>query len=31
MCTNPFKTSLDIDNCIDLFSANKVDSVHWCF
>ena len=27
MCTNPFKTSLDIDNCIDLYKANKVDSV----
>ena len=27
MCTNPFKTTLDIDNCIDLFSKNKVDSV----
>ena len=27
MCTNPFKTSLDIDNCIDLFSTNNVDSV----
>ena len=27
MCTNPFKTTSDIDNCIDLFSKNKVDSV----
>ena len=27
MCTNPFKTSLDIDNCIKLFSTKKVDSV----
>ena len=27
MCTNPFKTALDIDNCVDLFSSNKVDSV----
>ena len=27
MCTNPFKKALDIDNCVDLFSTNKVDSV----
>ena len=27
MCTNPFKTTSDIDNCIKLFSENKVDSV----
>lgn len=27
MCTNPFKTSKDIDNCIRLFSENDVDSV----
>ena len=27
MCTNPFKTSLDIDNCIELFSKSNVDSV----
>ena len=27
MCTNPFKTALDIDNCVDLFSKNNVDSV----
>ncbi len=27
MCTNPFKTTLDIDNCISLFSTNSVDSV----
>ena len=27
MCTNPFKTALDIDNCIRLFSKNNVDSV----
>ena len=27
MCTNPFKTALDIDNCIRLFLKNKVDSV----
>ena len=27
MCTNPFKTSSDIDNCINLYKRNKVDSV----
>ncbi len=27
MCTNPFKTSLDIDNCINLYKQNSVDSV----
>ena len=27
MCTNPFKTCLDIDNCIMLYKQNKVDSV----
>ena len=27
MCTNPFKTSIDIDNCISLYIKNKVDSV----
>ncbi len=27
MCTNPFKKSSDIDNCIRLFSQNDVDSV----
>tara|TARA_B100001989_G_C24505453_1_gene447284 strand:- start:475 stop:1173 length:699 start_codon:yes stop_codon:yes gene_type:complete len=27
MCTNPFKTVLDIDNCIKQISQNNVDSV----
>ena len=27
MCTNPFKKSTDIENCIKLFKNNKVDSV----
>ncbi len=27
MCTNPFKTSDDIDNCISIFTKNEVDSV----
>ena len=27
MCTNPFKTSSDIDNCIQMLVKNKADSV----
>ncbi len=27
MCTNPFKSAEDIDNCIEIFTKNKVDSV----
>ena len=27
MCTNPFKTSLDIDNCIQMLIDNNADSV----
>ena len=27
LCTNPFKSSDDIDNCITLFIKNEVDSV----
>ena len=27
MCTNPFKKASDIENCIQLFKDNKVDSV----